>query len=159
MLNSLNLNICCVLILWQTRTNELKHVYFFLPMVEMCEGSNSPSVNLRNMHVFPTPESPRSSSLNKTSYCLAMTLKTYYFPHDITFSWHCWRRAGSPLSRCCVQGASDTPPSKCKFQSSRVERCKNTNMLIFFNLNLMLVVFYSICSRLYHANLSLFVPL
>ncbi|TNN87273.1 hypothetical protein EYF80_002475 [Liparis tanakae] len=42
-------------------------------MVEMCEGSKQFSVNLRSMHVFPTPESPSISSLNSTSYCLAMT--------------------------------------------------------------------------------------
>lgn len=44
-------------------------------MVEIWEGSNSLSVNLRNMHVFPTPESPSMSSLNNTSYCLAMSMK------------------------------------------------------------------------------------
>ena len=52
----------------------------FLPMVEMCDGSNSLSVNLRNMHVFPTPESPSMSSRNNTSYCLAMT--THYNIHN-----------------------------------------------------------------------------
>lgn len=43
-----------------------------LPIVEMWEGWNSLSVNLHNKQVFPTPESPRSKSLNSTSYCLAM---------------------------------------------------------------------------------------
>lgn len=43
-----------------------------LPMVEMWEGWNSLSVNLHNKQVLPTPESPRSRSLNSTSYCLAM---------------------------------------------------------------------------------------
>lgn len=54
-----------------------------LPMVEICEGSNSPSVNLRSMHVFPTPESPSMSSLNNTSYCLAMT-ETYNTTESMT---------------------------------------------------------------------------
>lgn len=43
-----------------------------LPMVEIWEESNPFSVNLRSMQVFPTPESPSMSSLNKTSYCLAI---------------------------------------------------------------------------------------
>lgn len=60
---------------WVWKQTSLKELvgWLYSPMVEICEGSNSLSVNRRSIHVFPTPESPSMSSLNNTSYCLAMT--------------------------------------------------------------------------------------
>lgn len=85
-----------------------------LPIVEICVGLNSLSVNLRSMQVFPTPESPSMSSLTKTSYCFAM-IKTKI----LTGAWlYHVAVLGDVLERTgalgCLQGPSETSVSERK---------------------------------------------
>lgn len=69
-----------------------------LPIVEMCDGWNSLSVNLHNKHVFPTPESPRSRSRKSTSYCLAMVVGCAAAVLDFVFQ-HKLKSANSALGK------------------------------------------------------------
>ena len=55
-----------------------------LPIVDMNVVLKASSENRNNKHVFPTPESPISSNLNKRSYVfLAIAMKSPYYNEKV----------------------------------------------------------------------------